>query len=64
MRAGGIAVNDLDEKELGGGHGVKTSLSPCIADIMADLQDGVGFKLGRPILPELFHSLREGRWHR
>ena len=63
MRTGGIAVDDLDEKQLSGGHGVETSLSLLIADIMADLQDRVGLKLSGPILLELCHHLGEGRWH-
>ena len=61
MATGGIAMHDLDEKHLGGGHGVETSLAPRITDIVADLQDGVRCTLGGPILLELFHHLGEGR---
>lgn len=63
MRTDGIAVDDLDEKQLRCGRGVETSLSPLIADFMADLQDRVGLKLGGLVLLELFDYLGEGRWH-
>ncbi len=63
VRTSGIAVDDLDEKQRCRGHGIETSLSPLIADIMADGQDRVGLELGGPILLELFHHLGEGRWH-
>ncbi len=64
MRAGGIAIDDLDEKQRCRGHGIETSVSPLIADVLAGRQDRVGLKLGGPILPELFHHLGEGGWHR
>ena len=44
MGTGGIAVRDLDEKHLRGGGGIETAFSPCIADLMADLQDGGGLE--------------------
>lgn len=63
MRTGRIAVNDLNEKHLRRGHGVETALSPLLADLLADLHDRVGLKLGGPLLLALFHHLGEGRWH-
>ena len=64
MGAGGIAIDNLDKEQLGRGHGIETAVPPLIADVMTGVQDRVGFKLGGPLLLELFHHLGEGRWHR
>ena len=56
VRTSGIAVDDLDEKQRCRGHGIETSLSPLIADIMADGQDRVGLELDGPILLDLLNQ--------
>jgi hypothetical protein len=44
------------------GDGIKTALSPCIADVITGGQDCVGLQLGGPLLLELLHYLAEGRY--
>ena len=62
--ARGIAIDPLDKKQLGRGHGIETPVSPRIADVLTGAQDRGGLKLGGPLLLELFHHLGEGCGHR
>jgi len=64
MRTGGIAMKNLDEKELHRDHWIEQTLSPRMADIAAGTANGIGLKLTRPILLKLFDHLTDSRWHR
>jgi hypothetical protein len=64
MRTRGIAVKNLDEKELHRDDRIEHALSPLIGHGMAGSPDGVGFKLTGPILLKLFDDLGNRCWHR
>jgi len=63
VRARGIAVQNLDKKQLDRGHGITRALPPPIGDTTTSRQDGIRFKLGCPILLKLFDYLSERRRH-
>jgi hypothetical protein len=64
VRTRGIAVKNLDEKQLGCGHGIKRALPPPIGDTTTGSQDGVGLELTCPLLLKLFDDLGDRRRHR
>jgi hypothetical protein len=59
MRTGGIAMKNLDEKELHRDDRIEQTLSPRMADIATGTADSIGLKLTRPILLKLFDHLTE-----
>jgi len=64
VRARGIAMQDLDEKQLSCRHSIACALPPPIGGVTTGRSDSVGFKLGGPVLLKLFDHLGERRRHR
>ena len=60
VRTRGIAVKNLDEKQLGCGHRIKRALPPPIGDTTTGSQDGVGLELICPLLLKLWLNMRSG----
>jgi hypothetical protein len=52
VRTGGVAVKDLEEEEVDGGHGVEHAAAPGVGFLLACPLDGVGGKLVGEDLPE------------
>src|SRR5262249_45243458 len=63
VRARGIAMQNLDKKQLDRGHGIKRALPPSIGDVTTGRQDGIGLKLAGPVLLKLFDYLSECHRH-
>ena len=63
VRARGIAVQNLDKKQLDRGHGIERTLSPPIGDATTGGQDGIRLQLACPVLLKLFDYLGECRRH-
>jgi hypothetical protein len=64
VRARGITVKNLDEKQRGCRHRIERALPPSIGDTTTSRQDGVGLELACPILLKLFDHLGDRRRHR
>src|SRR5215510_3682263 len=54
VRARGIAMQNLDKKQLDRGHGIECALPPSIGDATTGGQDGLGLQLAGPVLLKLF----------
>ena len=63
VRARGITVKNLDEKQLDCGHRIERSLPPSIGQTTTSRHDGVGLELACPILLKLFDHLGDRRRH-
>src|SRR6516165_2332799 len=63
VRARGIAMQNLDKKQLDRGHGIECALPPSIGDATTGGQDGLGLQLAGPVLLKLFDDLGECRRH-
>jgi hypothetical protein len=60
MRTGGIAMKNLDEKELNGDNRMEQTLSPLVADVVAGAADGFGLKPVGRIVVKLFDHVADG----
>ncbi|MEE8301636.1 MAG: hypothetical protein V3S24_04280 [Candidatus Tectomicrobia bacterium] len=58
---GGVAVQNLDEKEKAGDNWLEAALTPLVVGTTTGRHDGVGFELSRPIWCV---RRRPGRWTR
>src|SRR5262245_5797418 len=63
VRARGIAVQNLDNKQLERRHGIERTLPPPIGDATTGGQDGIRLQLACPVLLKLFDYLGECRRH-
>jgi hypothetical protein len=63
VRARGIAVQNLDKKQLDRGHGIERTLPPPMGDATTGGQDGIRLQLACPVLLKLFDYLGECRRH-
>ena len=63
VRARGIAVQNLDEKQLDCRHRIERALPPPIGGVTTGRSDSVGFKLACPVLLKLFDDLGACRCH-
>src|SRR5215470_12002988 len=63
VRAGRIAMQNLDKKPLDRGHRIERTLPPPIGDATTGGQYGLGLQLACPVLLKLFDDLGERRRH-
>jgi hypothetical protein len=63
MRHGGVAVEELEHKEMDRRERVQQALSPAIADLMTDLGDGLGLEMLSQVLAELTEDSKESKIH-
>src|SRR5262247_2496924 len=63
VRACGIAMQNLDKKQLDRGHGIERTLPPPLGDATTGGHDGIRLQLACPVLLKLFDYLGECRRH-
>lgn len=63
MGAGGVAVEDLEQEQVEGGHRVEPAFAPAVARGAAQFPEGQGLKHLREVVTKMRQSSSESRDH-